>query len=295
MTLAVACVASATATALLAPSLAVAGDDVQAPKAGHPKKKHVTPADQPAPMPDNPEHKPNQPPPQKTVVETRVIVERPAVEVSDSVIVGQPSPPRPTVDTQAALAFDTPAATTPSPTASTTTSSSDEADALAKGEAAYQSKDWPNALYWLTVAGSQRSAEGQYMLGELYYNFHRGAGLRDRVIGVMWYQRAADQGDAKAQRAQPDWLAASELGELYLDGRGVTRDYAKAMSLFMQAAQVGDPMAERAISQMYAKGEAVPKDAAQAQSWADRAANDSTGDAATVANYRARLLGPIGQ
>jgi TPR repeat protein len=62
------------------------------------------------------------------------------------------------------------------------------------------------------------------------------------------------------------------LGKLYYEGKGVTRDYVEALRLFRQAADLGDPQAMINIGVMYQHGQAVRKDGAEAARWFSRAA-----------------------
>ena len=50
------------------------------------------------------------------------------------------------------------------------------------------------------------------------YEFGHGV-PQDYVKAALWYQKAADQGNADAQ---------SFLGQMYEDGKGVPQDYVKA-------------------------------------------------------------------
>ena len=65
----------------------------------------------------------------------------------------------------------------------------------------------------------------------MYYN---GQGVpQDYAQAVNWYRKAADQGDANAQR---------NLGNMYEDGRGVPRDYIQAhMWRNLAASHLTDP------------------------------------------------------
>jgi TPR repeat protein len=51
--------------------------------------------------------------------------------------------------------------------------------------------------------------------------------LKDYKQAVYWYQKAADQGDAKAQ---------SNLGTMYAFGKGVLKDYKQAVYWYQKAA-----------------------------------------------------------
>lgn len=58
-------------------------------------------------------------------------------------------------------------------------------------------------------------------------------------------QRLADQGDSKAQ---------TSLARIYLDGKGVQKDYGKAFDLFSKAANAGNSDAQYWLGVMYADG-----------------------------------------
>lgn len=59
---------------------------------------------------------------------------------------------------------------------------------------------------------------------------------------AFWYTKAAEQGLPEAQ---------AMLGMLYLLGRGVTRNYAKARHYFEQALQGGELNVEAAVAQYW--------------------------------------------
>lgn len=81
-------------------------------------------------------------------------------------------------------------------------------------------------------------------------------GLRDR----------ADQGDPEAQ---------SDLGVLYLQGRGVGRDDAEAARWFQRAADQGYAPAQQTLGALYAFGRGVPVDLVAAARWYREAANQN--------------------
>jgi len=73
-----------------------------------------------------------------------------------------------------------------------------------------------------------------------------------------WFRRAANQGYVAAQHA---------LGIQYLEGEGVPKDVAIAVSWYRLAADQGYAAAQHALGRHYSKGEGVPKDAAVAVTW----------------------------
>jgi uncharacterized protein len=83
----------------------------------------------------------------------------------------------------------------------------------------------------------------------------------------------AEQGNASAQ---------VRLGFLYHKGRGVTQDYAAAMSWYLKAAEQGNAGAQCNLGQMYFGGQGVTQDYAAAVSWYRKAAEH--GDASAQYN-----------
>ena len=64
---------------------------------------------------------------------------------------------------------------------------------------------------------------------------------QDAGVAVVWYRRAAEQGDATAQ---------NNLGAMYLTGRGVTQDLDEAVRWFRMAAKQGNLEAQLNLDQL---------------------------------------------
>ncbi len=64
----------------------------------------------------------------------------------------------------------------------------------------------------------------------------------------------------------------NNLGLLYLRGKGVPRDYAKARSLFEQGIALGDPANMDDLGVMYVEGDGVPRSNRIARQWYEKAA-----------------------
>ena len=93
---------------------------------------------------------------------------------------------------------------------------------------------------------------------------------------VEWYQKAAEQGDARAMRALG--MAYSEPAETpwFLPTiRRVDRDMEQAADWFRKAAELGDFAAQRNLGYLYLKGKGVKKDKAEARNWLEKAAAQS--------------------
>ena len=61
--------------------------------------------------------------------------------------------------------------------------------------------------------------------------------------------------------------AQSNLGYMYAKGEGVPKDAAEAVKWYRKAADQGYAKAQTNLGYMYANGEGVPKDAAEAYTW----------------------------
>ena len=71
------------------------------------------------------------------------------------------------------------------------------------------------------------------MLGECYYN--GSCGEKNYEEAVKWYRKAAEQGDADAQK---------NLGDCYADGDGVEKNYKEAVKWYRKAAELGNDNAQ---------------------------------------------------
>jgi len=87
--------------------------------------------------------------------------------------------------------------------------------------------------------------------------FHKSTESMNRTLADA-YRKAAERGDARAQ---------SSLGSMYMDGRGVAKDYAQALFWLRKAAEQGDTGAYARLGVMYANGWGVAKDCTQARVW----------------------------
>ena len=112
-----------------------------------------------------------------------------------------------------------------------------------------------------------QSAEECYKKGKEYFD------KKDYKQAVEWYQKAANQGDAKAQ---------CYLGWMYHNGRGVTQNYNKAMEWYQKAANQGDATAQCNIGVLYDYGYGVPKDHNKALEWYQKAADQGQPNAKDI-------------
>jgi hypothetical protein len=135
-------------------------------------------------------------------------------------------------------------------------------DALSRGKAALDRKDYVEAMRWYRQAADQGNATAQTHVGYLY---EKGLGVpQDYNEALNWYRKAADRGHAAAQR---------NIGNFYEQGTGVPRDYAEAMRWFRLAGDQGDASAQTNIGYLYEKGLGVPQNYAEAMRWYRMAAD----------------------
>ena len=85
----------------------------------------------------------------------------------------------------------------------------------------------------------------------------------DYPAAFRLFKKAAEQGQANAQY---------NLGLMYYNGEGVTRDAKQAVYWWQKAAEQGDAGAQYNLGVMYGKGEGVTRDAKQAVYWWQKSA-----------------------
>lgn len=124
-----------------------------------------------------------------------------------------------------------------------------------------------DSIELLTSIAEQGSLSGQCFLGDAYSSGKvtiNGVSIpKDDKLATYWYQRAAEQGDADAQRV---------TAYRYYDGKGVQRNYSTALYWFLQAAEQGKRDAQYMSGLMYYFARGVNQDYKQARYWYQKAA-----------------------
>ena len=184
------------------------------------------------------------------------------------------------------------------------------AEVVAKGIAAFDRKDYAEAMRWYRTAADQGNADAQGHIGELYAV---GLGVeQDYAEAMRWLRLAADQGNAQAQKnvglfflngwgvkqdyveakrwlrvaaKQGDARAQDTMGYLYVTGHGVARDYDEAMRWYRMAADQGDASAQASIGRLYNKGLGVDQDYTEALRWFRLAADQGNAKAQAGIGY----------
>ena len=80
---------------------------------------------------------------------------------------------------------------------------------------------------------------------------------------LEWFVKQADTGNAHSKNS---------LGLLYLNGKGVPQDYARARAYFEQAAEQGLALAQDNLGFLYRDGQGVAQDYARARAYYEQAA-----------------------
>ena len=86
--------------------------------------------------------------------------------------------------------------------------------------------------------------------------------------------------------------AQFNLGVMYAKGEGVPQDYAEAVKWFRLAADQGDAMAQFNLGVMYAKGQGVPQDYVLAHMWFNLSAAQGDEDAVKNRDIAAGQMTP---
>ena len=132
------------------------------------------------------------------------------------------------------------------------------------GRTAYQQNDFAEAeRIWLRLA-EQGEVRSQFFLGVLYDQGPEPIG-KDDVQATQWFEKAANQGHLNAQ---------FNLGNAYMNGRGVEQSHERAVYWWRQAADNGSPSAQFNLAIQYYQGHGVEKDWDKAVLYFNRAANN---------------------
>ncbi len=99
------------------------------------------------------------------------------------------------------------------------------------------------------------------------------------VIPVGVHAQAPDLEEMRALAEQGNANAQLYLGVLYARGDGVPEDDAEAVRWFRLAAEQGNALAQYSLGSMYGNGEGVPEDIVLAYMWSNLAAAQGNEDA----------------
>jgi uncharacterized protein len=109
-----------------------------------------------------------------------------------------------------------------------------------------------SAIRDLEPFAERGNKDALYWIGEVYTT------LVDHKEALKWYRKAAEQGHDDAQ-----WL----VGNKYLLGEGVEKNYYRAKEWFEKAASSGNQLAQEDLGRLYAGGKGVSKNYSTAIKW----------------------------
>ncbi len=164
----------------------------------------------------------------------------------------------------------------------------------------YKAGNFTEASASFRLAADQSHVESQYILSTLY---ETGKGLpQDETQAAHWERKAAEQGHAYAQanlsfrlyaagnlpeaftwcqRAADNRLAWAQynLGLMYAKGEGVAKDSAEAAHWYRLAAAQGFPEAQQKLAELYSLGQGVARSYEQAAALFLQAAENGNAEA----------------
>ena len=122
----------------------------------------------------------------------------------------------------------------------------------------------------LIVQAAERGADASQVLLALAYLNGSGRLIRDPAKAAYWFEQAAIQGNAYAERM---------LGDLYEQGLGVPANQSVSFDWRIKAARRGDVDAQLKVGEMYQEGIGVGRDVDRAIYWYRRAATEGSAEA----------------
>ena len=146
-----------------------------------------------------------------------------------------------------------------------------------EGRGVEQSKE--QAVEWYKKAAKQKNSTAMFNLGTAYYNGD-GVSLND-ITAYAWFLLAQQYGSEPAQAAVKrmsaevkGWQLSSALetvGEMYLGGSDLPRDYSEAINWYRKAAQEGDAAVQIKLAKLLARPEGA-QNYQEARHWCEEAA-----------------------
>ncbi len=148
-------------------------------------------------------------------------------------------------------------------------------DIYADGVQGVIAKNYSQALMWLIFAAAQGDMEGLQARDSLADKM-----TPAQITEAQRLVREFKPEDAYAKSfreltplsEQGDNAAQFRLALLYYNGRGIARDYSRALSWFKKAALQGHLLAQFNVGYMYEKGEGTPQDYVEAAKYYRQAA-----------------------
>ncbi len=150
-------------------------------------------------------------------------------------------------------------------------------------------------------AGADAYQRGDYAtaLREWQPLAEQGQALAQYNLGLLYANgKGVSKDDAQAQQwyekaaAQGHADAQVNLGILYDYGRGVAQDYKKAVYWYRLSAKQGNELAQRQLGLMFERGDGVPQDYVQAYMWYTLGAANGAKRGAALRDALAKRMTP---
>jgi TPR repeat protein len=161
-------------------------------------------------------------------------------------------------------------------------------DMFLRGERAYEDENYTEALPWFTAAADRGSSLAQRRIGDIYISADKGVSP-DTAKAVMYYERAARQGDKWAQNDLADLL----YDGYWTDENGVKsfhRDPRQAVDWWMKASEKGWYSADLELVKAFVQGKGIQRDLHRARRHAVRWASLSDPDRKYGRQWLAKLI-----
>ncbi|GAO37663.1 hypothetical protein SCT_3099 [Sulfuricella sp. T08] len=114
----------------------------------------------------------------------------------------------------------------------------------------------------MVTYAAQRGSDGAQVLLAVMYLHGDPTHAKNESLAANWFERAAGQGNAYAQKM---------LGDLYEQGRGVPKNLKLSADWREKAANRGNTEAQLILGKMYLNGQGVNQDLNKAEEWLNRA------------------------
>jgi len=124
-------------------------------------------------------------------------------------------------------------------------------------------KDFNTALYWCTKSAEQGYYAAQCNLGDMY--FYGSGAAKDTSLGIYWYVLAANQGCPSSKH---------KLGEIYTKEDAIKSNnwYAEALATFKENSELRSGLEQCILGEMYMKGKGCTRDESLGLYWWRKAA-----------------------
>jgi hypothetical protein len=141
--------------------------------------------------------------------------------------------------------------------------------------------------------------ESTYSLKATEEAAERGEAWAQNNLGVMYENgKGVTRDDKEAVRwytkaaEQGNAVAQNNLGVMYANGKGVTRDDKEAVRWYTKAAEQGNAMAQKNLGWMYANGKGVLQNYVEAYKWYDLASVQGDESAMQARDYLIKIMAP---